>query len=243
MQFHCPAQPRDRPSLAARLAKRVARWRLWTIYDWPMHESDRHLKGSDVRLWKLIEERTAPGADVAKIDQRIWDLFGASWAIMFTDLSGFSRQVAAFGIIHFLQEIFEQKRLLLPIAARNDGILIKVEADSLLIIFKRASSAVRCAIEMQHTCQKHNAGRASADQVLLCVGIGYGRILRIGDTDVYGQEVNAASKLGEDTAKADEILVTAAVRAAAVEMQHLRYDELGIGVPGSEDNFRVVYPR
>ena len=105
-----------------------------------MHESDRHLKGSEVRLWKLIEERTVPGADVAHIDQRIWDLFGSSWAIMFTDLSGFSRQVAAFGIIHFLQEIFEQKRLLLPIAARNDGILIKAEADSLLVIFKRASS-------------------------------------------------------------------------------------------------------
>jgi adenylate cyclase len=207
------------------------------------HESDHHLKGSDARLWKLIEERTAPGADVTRIDQRIWDLFGASWAILFTDLSGFSRQVAAFGIIHFLQEIFQQKRLLLPIAARHDGILIKAEADSLLIIFKRASSALRCAIEMQHTCQEHNAHRPPADQVLLCVGIGYGRILRIGDSDVYGQEVNAASKLGEDTAKADEILVTAAVRAVAAEVQDVRYDDLGLAVPGSEANFRVVYPR
>ena len=78
---------------------------------------DHDFKGSEGRLWRLVEERARPGADTARIDQRIWDLFGEEWAVMFTDLAGFSRQVAAFGIIHFLQEIFEQKRLLLPIVA------------------------------------------------------------------------------------------------------------------------------
>ncbi len=203
--------------------------------------SDRHLKGSEIRLWKLIEERTAPNADVARIDERIWDLFGEEWAVMFTDLSGFSRHVAAFGIIHFLQVIFEQKRLLLPIAAAHDGILIKVEADSLLLIFKRSSRALECAIDMQFACDKYNAGRSPEEQVLLCVGIGFGRILRIGDIDVYGQEVNAASKLGEDTAKAHEILVTDAVRARASDLTGVTFEPLGEAVPGSESNFRVVY--
>ncbi|MEO6576862.1 MAG: ChaN family lipoprotein [Polyangiaceae bacterium] len=36
-----------------------------------MFESDRHLKGSEIRLWTLIEGRCAPGADIARIDQRI----------------------------------------------------------------------------------------------------------------------------------------------------------------------------
>lgn len=205
------------------------------------YEADRELKGSEIRLWNLIEQRTAPGADVARIDERIWDLFGETWAVMFTDLSGFSRQVAEFGIIHFLQIIFEQKRLLLPIAARHDGILIKVEADSLLVIFKRASSAVRCAVEMQRASQAYNASRKAEDKVLLCVGLGYGRILRIGDTDVFGQEVNAASKLGEDTAKANEILVTDAARAAAADVEGLRFEPLDLAVPGSQTNFRIVY--
>jgi len=202
-------------------------------------ESDHDLKGSEVRLWKLIEARGLPGADVARIDLRIWDLFGETWAVLFTDLSGFSRQVAAFGIIHFLQVIFEQKRLLLPIAERHDGILIKVEADSFLIIFKRASAAVRCAIEMQNACKLHNTTRAPEEKVLLCVGIGFGRILRIGDTDVYGQEVNAASKLGEDTAKADEILVTDAVRLAAEDQKNVRFEAIDQAVPGSAKNFRI----
>jgi class 3 adenylate cyclase len=201
---------------------------------------DHDLKGSEVRLWNLIAERTNPGADVARIDERIWDLFGEEWAVMFTDLSGFSRNVAKFGIIHFLQVIFEQKRLLLPIAASNDGILIKVEADSFLIIFKRAGSAVRCAVEMQHACQKYNAARLPEEQVLLCVGIGFGKILRIGDSDVYGQEVNASSKLGEDTAKANEILVTDAVKKET-SLPNIDFEDLAMAVPGSEHNWRLKY--
>ena len=204
---------------------------------------DEKLKGSETRLWSMIEERSLPGADRARIDERIWDLFGEDWAIMFTDLSGFSRRVAEFGIIHFLQIIFEHKRLLLPIVASHDGILVKIEADSFLIIFRRATTALRCAIEMQQACQKLNVGRKAEEQVLLCLGIGYGRIIRIGDVDVYGREVNAASKLGEDTAKPDEILVTADAQKAIGELAGVRYEALDVQVSGSDVNFKVTYPR
>lgn len=205
--------------------------------------ADDDLKGSKARLWQLLEERTRPGADVARIDQRIWDLFGEDWAVVFTDLSGFSRQVEAFGIIHFLQIILEQERILLPVVAEHDGILIKSEADSYLLLFRRAEAALRCAVAMQHACQRWNARKVPEEQVLLCVGVGYGRILRIGDEDVFGQEVNAASKLGEDTAKANEILVTRAAREAAGEIEGVGYEELGLPVPGSAENFRVRYAK
>jgi adenylate cyclase len=203
-------------------------------------DHDAELKGSEVRLWRLIEERTRPDADVKAIDQRIWDLFGEEWAIMFTDLAGFSRQVEAFGIIHFLQVIFEQKRMLLPIVSRHDGILIKIEADSFLIIFKRAGNAVRCALEMQQMSRQINQRRLPEEQILLCVGIGYGRILRVVDRDVFGMEVNAASKLGEDTAKANEVLVTEAVRASAGEIAGFEYRPIDVVVPGSTTNWSVV---
>ena len=72
-------------------------------------------RASEDRLEKLIEERLKPGADKERIDRRIWDLFGESWCVMFTDLSGFSRGVAKFGIIHFLQTIHESERLLIPL--------------------------------------------------------------------------------------------------------------------------------
>lgn len=207
-----------------------------------MFQMDDDLKGSEVRLWHLIEQRTLPGADKERIDERIWDLFGEEWAVMFTDLAGFSRNVEAFGIIHFLQVILEQKKLLLPIVAAHDGILIKVEADSFLLLFKRPARALACGIAMQHACERANVERVPEERILLCLGIGYGRILRIGDQDVWGREVNAASKLGEDVAKAGEILVTSAVRDALGERTDVEFRDLEEKVAGSSQNYLVSYP-
>jgi class 3 adenylate cyclase len=203
--------------------------------------SDKYLKGSEARLWQLVDERTRPGADVKAIDQRIWDLFGEDWAVMFTDLSGFSRQVEAFGICHFLQIIHEQKKILLPIVGDHDGILIKIEADSLLVLFRQVTSAMRAAIAMQHACQKLSARRLPEEKVLLCIGLGYGRILRIGDSECYGAEVNAASKLGEDTARADEILVTAGAHEQLRTVSGLAFEELDVKIPGTTHSYRVGY--
>jgi len=203
---------------------------------------DPTLKGSEARLWKLIEERMKPGVDTKALDERVWDLFGEEWAVMTTDLAGFSRRVTEFGIIHFLQVIYEQKKLLFPIVEARDGILVKAEADSLLLLFKRADVALTCAIEMQHACQQLSARRVPEEQVLLCVGIGYGRVLRVGESDVYGEEVNAASKLGEDTAKAGEILVTDAVRERVSELPDLAFERID-PVVGCASPFRVSYPK
>jgi len=201
---------------------------------------DPHQLGrSAARLWRLIEQRAATDADTQAIDQRIWDLFGEEWAVMFTDLAGFSRNVAQFGILHFLQVIWEHRRLLLPIVEEHGGLFVKGDGDSLLLLFRRARSAVDCALSMQRACAKVNLRRRPEDQILLCVGIGSGRVLRIGDEDVWGQEVNAASKLGEDTARANEILLTAAAKAALGEAPELSFESIG-AVTGSEENYRLV---
>ena len=202
---------------------------------------DELLKSSEHRLWELIAERARPGVDLKALDRRIWDLFGETWAIMFTDLAGFSRQVEKFGILHFLQVILEHKELLSPIIRKHDGILIKVQADSLLMIFRRTSSAVQCAVEMQHVLKQFNLKRPPETEVLLCVGIGYGEMLRIGDLDVWGREVNAASKLGEDTAKAGEILLTKAAVESAGGVEGVTFERIEATVGGSAENYRAKY--
>lgn len=207
--------------------------------------SSQKLKCSEDRLWSLIAERAQVNSDLAAtslIDRKIWDLFGETWAVMFTDLSGFSRQVEAFGVLHFLQIIYEHKHILEPTIIKNDGVLIKQEADSLMLIFRRASSALACAIDMQNVLEGVNASRPPETAVLLCVGIGYGPLLRIGDQDVYGNEVNAASKLGEDTAKAREILITRAAMQAAGDIDGVSYTKIDNKIPGSDENYRVTYP-
>ena len=198
------------------------------------------LKWSETRLWELVEQRAQPGADVEAIDRRIWDLFGETWAVMFTDLAGFSRQVDKFGIIHFLGVIQRQKELLLPVVADHDGILIKIEADSLLCIFRRADSAYRAAQAMHKVCVDYNADKPPEEQVLLCLGLGYGKMLRIGDSDVYSREVNAASKLGEDIAKQGETLATEAFCKEIEDHFTFRVEELTTVVPGSRHNYRIL---
>jgi adenylate cyclase len=196
---------------------------------------------SQQRIQQLIEERVRPNADKAAIDRRIWDIFGERWAVMFTDLSGFSRRVAQFGIIHFLQTIYESLRVLTPSIERHDGILLKVEADSMMVLFRRPERAVECAIDMQQTLKDHNAGMLPEEQILLCVGLGYGEMLRIGDEDVFGPEVNAASKLGEDTAKAWEILITENTRTALERNPKLSFQKLEEAPPGADGAYKLIY--
>jgi class 3 adenylate cyclase len=196
---------------------------------------------SEDRLERLIEARLKPGADRKAIDERIWDLFGEDWAVMFTDLSGFSRRVAEFGIIHFLQTIQESERLLLPVIEEHDGILLKVEGDSFLVIFRNPRKALQCSARMQRALKAYDEGLAEEDKVLLCIGLGYGRMLRIGDADVYGSEVNAASKLGEDRAKAWEILVTGAVEERCRGMEGFSFRPLDEPPPGADSAYAAEY--
>lgn len=196
---------------------------------------------SEDRLFNLIQERLAEGADKPEIDGRIWDLFGEEWCIMATDLSGFSRGVAEFGIIHFLQTIYESERLLVPVVNAHDGILLKMEGDSFLVIFRNVQKALRAALEMQRELAAYNATRDPAEHVLLGVGLGFGRVLRIGDQDVYGVEVNAAYLLGEDTAKANEVLVTEAVREHAGDDGEFVFEKISVTPPGTGAAYKVVY--
>jgi class 3 adenylate cyclase len=198
-------------------------------------------RASTDRLELLIEERLQPGIDKDRIDRRIWNLFGERWAVLYTDLSGFSRRVAEFGVIHFLQTIYESHRLLVPVIQYGNGILLKTEGDSLMVIYRKPDDAVRSAIAMQQRCQRHSANLKAEDQVLLCIGIGFGDVLRIGDDDIFGAEVNAACKLGEDTAKADEILITEAVAKAITLPEGCSLEPLAEAPPGADQAFRLSY--
>ena len=201
-----------------------------------------HPSGYLQRLESLIEERLEPGADKRMIDERIWDIFGEVWAVLFTDLSGFSRYVAEFGIIHFLQNIHESQRIFEPCIDIHDGVLVKVEGDSMLILFRQPTKAVQCAIAMQQAARDYNQDRTEAEKILLCVGIGYGKILTIGDHDVFGEEVNAASKLGEDTAKAWEILVTDSVAAEIGDLPGIQLQKTYRAPAGVKAVYKISYP-
>lgn len=108
--------------------------------------------------------------------------------------------------------------MLIPCIDRYDGFLLKADGDSLLVIFRNLRKAIECALAMHRVIKEYDASRDAAEKIRLCTGLGWGRVLRIGDRDVFGAEVNAAAKLSEDAAQTSEIIVSEAVRQAAEDL-------------------------
>ena len=189
-------------------------------------------------LWSLVAARAEPGADKASIDRAARERFGEVTTVMFTDLVGFSLRAAEFGIMHFLQVIHEHERLMLPIVERRGGELVKRSADSLLLRFPAPVDAVDCAADMVAASAAHNRDRPPEERILIGMGIGHGEVLRARDGDLWGEEVNAASVLGEDCATAGEILITDAARSALGETRH-RLTPVDHGPPGAATCYRV----
>ena len=159
-------------------------------------------------LAAFLTQRRRPSADRAAIDKAIYQRFGRTQAVMFTDLVGFSRVVEAFGIVHFLQLIQESEESFLPLIVQNGGTCLKKEGDSLLVVFDQAAQALATARAMVAATVAANPGRSPEERIEVCIGLGYGTVLRIDDHEVWGAEVNASSKLGEELARGGEILAT-----------------------------------
>lgn len=198
------------------------------------------MQNSEGRLYDLIAQRLLPNANKEEIDQRIWDLFGEEWCVMMTDLAGFSRRVAEYGIIHFLQTIYESERLLLPVIEQHEGFLLKTDGDSFLVFFRKPQKALQCALVMQQILIPYNEAKLEQERVHLCVGLGFGKILRVGNTEVFGAEVNAACKLGEDAAKQGETLVTGTFQQACADFSGVTYQKLEHAPAGANSAYKVV---
>jgi class 3 adenylate cyclase len=88
---------------------------------------------------------------------------------------------------------------------------------------------------------EYNLGVPPEEQILLGVGLGFGDMLQIGEEDVFGAEVNAASKLGEDIAKGGDILVTEHFRHHLDDMDGIEFTKLDFIPPGAEGAFAAKY--
>ena len=179
-------------------------------------------------LAQLLSRRRAEPANRAAIDAAIDARFGRQHVVMFTDLVGFSRTVEAFGILHFLQLIQEAEELFLPLIQHHGGRCVKREGDSLLAVFDLPADALACSAAMNEATRRVNPGRSPEERIEVCIGLGFGRVLCIGNDDIWGAELNAASKLGEEMAKGGEVLVTNAFRdALRLAMPDAAFEEHG----------------
>lgn len=159
----------------------------------------------------LLIERVEHPERMKMIDKKVKAQFEKIAAIMVLDMSGFSRLVQRYGIIHYLAMIRRMRRVVKPVVERNNGVIIKFEADNCFAAFPKPDDAVAAALQINHDINVANLATPDESDIHVCMGIGYGPTLLACD-DLYGNEMNLASKLGEDVAERGEVLITDAAK-------------------------------
>jgi class 3 adenylate cyclase len=150
---------------------------------------------------EVIDERK-------RIEETLWEEYGAEYAVFVLDMSGFSLLTRKYGIVHYLSMVRRMQLTTEPIVKSYGGDMIKYEADNCFAVFPDPLSAVNAAIAMQHAFTAANLLTTEDLDIHIACGIDYGKLLIIGHEDCFGDPVNRASKMGEDLAAAGEILIT-----------------------------------
>ncbi|HEY0050469.1 MAG TPA: adenylate/guanylate cyclase domain-containing protein [Pyrinomonadaceae bacterium] len=163
---------------------------------------------SRIYLEQLLAEMIEQPARQAEIARVIEDVFGQNKAVLVLDMSGFCRTARDHSIVMVLSMIYQMRELLKPCVEAEGGQLIKAEADNLFCLFDTVGDALGGCRQIQNSLMEVNRQMAEHCRLNVSMGIGYGRILNIEDKDIFGEEVNLASKLGEDIAGKGEILLT-----------------------------------
>jgi adenylate cyclase len=158
------------------------------------------------------EGAAGPG-ERARLDARVLARLTRPRAVVFTDTDDFTKRVARDGILHFLMAFDRAVRRLQPALARFGGRLVKVEADSLLLVFPDVASACRGVGLLEAELARANRRLPADERLAFSYGVGFGPVLEL-ELDVFGLEVNLASKLGEDRARPGDVLLTPAAEAA-----------------------------
>lgn len=180
-------------------------------------DGPRLRRNSREHLRDLLDAMIAHPEQRARITAQIDRDFGEVRAVLVLDMSGFSVTTQKHGITCFLLMIHQLRAIAKPAVEEAGGLVVKAEADNLYCMFEDVHEAIAAARDINSRLRTLEPV-ISGCPIVVSIGIGYGRILNIDEEDMFGDEVNLASKLGEDVAKAGEILLTEAASARAREL-------------------------
>lgn len=195
----------------------------------------------------LLDEYFNQNNDSARqvIDDKIWQSFEQTGAIMIMDMSGFSLVTQRYGIVYYLSMIQRMRTICQPIVEANDGELIKFVADNVFARFKQTQDAIKAALAINLALDDINKKTPKMWDIQVSTGIDYGRYLYTDDKDVFGDSVNCASKLGEDIAASGEILVTETAMAQlptnhGIKAELLHFKISGIALNAYKVNYNAL---
>lgn len=182
------------------------------------------------RLHELLDQRIERPELSKSLDAKIRKSFEQVRTIFVLDMSGFSKTVQRYGIIHYLGMIQRMRRIVKPVVTKHDGIVIKFEADNCFAVFPNPEKALSASLQIHHDLEIANIMTDEVSDVHVSIGIGHGPVLLFCE-DMYGNELNLASKLGEDVAERGEILMTSAARKL-IKNKKFRFEKVPITISG-----------
>ena len=146
-------------------------------------------------------------------------------AILSLDMTGFTSSAINIGELASLLRILDVQRVCIPVLKDFGAELIRCFADDIVALFDTPDAAIDAAFEI-HRRIKHfrNSDLAPDYPAHCCIGIGYGEVFAIGPNLAQGGEMNRASKLGEDIARAEEVLLTERSFEALRKRTDIRFD-------------------
>jgi adenylate cyclase len=176
-------------------------------------EASAAAPNSHDRLYELLSRIIEEPERRGEISDQIEREFTQRRAVLVLDMSGFSRTTQVHGVVSFLVMIHQMRLLAVPTIQGFGGHLVKAEADNLYCLFDAVEDAVKAAREIMRQLSTVNVLLPANRRLYAAIGIGFGDILAPGDEDLFGDEVNLTSKLGEDVAQGGMVLLTEAARA------------------------------
>ncbi len=196
-------------------------------------------RNSHANLERILEDLMERPDAHEELARQVDEQFGETRAVLVLDMSGFSRTTQRRGITVFLLMIHQMRLIATPAIEANGGIVVKAEADNLYCLLETVAGAVNAAREIRQRLDAANLILPEERRLYASIGIGHGRILNIDEEDLFGDEVNLASKLGEDVADRGEILLTDAARAEAAR-SGIETRQETVSISGLSLNYHVL---
>ena len=190
-------------------------------------------------LMKLLDELGEHPERIEEITKKIEDAFEQERAIFILDMTGFTRATQQGNMISFLLSINQMQRLAGPVVEEHHGILVRAEHDNLTCVFDTVADAIAASREIRNRLESANVILPSDKELYASIGIGYGAILNVENHAIYGNEVNLASKLGEDIGELGDVLLTPGAYEH-VKGADVKCEERTVSISGLELKYYAV---
>jgi adenylate cyclase len=146
-------------------------------------------------------------------------------AILAADVVGYSRLMGLSEAGTLASWKTHRRELVDERIAENQGRIVKLTGDGMLVEFPSVVNAVACAVEIQRKMIERNADVPQDRRIELRIGVNLGDII-FEDNDIFGDGVNVAARI-ESIAKPGGVFVSSSVRDNVGNRLDLTFEDMG----------------